>query len=113
MDSAVSLDGVKVVGYLPELYKHLAASDIAIVTGGGTVTLELTALEKPFLYFPLEKDAPPPKIISCSIEVWTYKYLIARSYLFCRFMDSYPFWPFRSLTELLQKDRRRCQSRQL
>ena len=54
MDSATSLEGVKIVGYLPELYKHLAAADIAIVTGGGTVTLELTALKKPFLYFPLE-----------------------------------------------------------
>ena len=54
MDPTTSLEGVKIVGYLPELYKHLAAADIAIVTGGGTVTLELTALQKPFLYFPLE-----------------------------------------------------------
>jgi len=54
IDSAKTTDGVKIVGYLPELYKHLAAADMAIVTGGGTVTLELTALQKPFLYFPLE-----------------------------------------------------------
>ena len=54
MDSTTSVEGVKIVGYLPELYKHLAAADIAIITGGGTVTLELTALQKPFLYFPLE-----------------------------------------------------------
>jgi len=48
-------EGVEVRGYMPELYKHLAASDLCIVTGGGTVTLELTALRKPFLYFPLKK----------------------------------------------------------
>ena len=46
--------GVNIVGYVPELYKHLAAADLAIVTGGGTITLELTALKKPFLYFPLQ-----------------------------------------------------------
>jgi predicted glycosyltransferase len=52
--SVKPVKGVTVVGYLPELFKHLAAADLAIVTGGGTVTLELTALKKPFLYFPLE-----------------------------------------------------------
>ena len=54
MASNENVEGAKIVGYLPELYKHLAACDIAVVTGGGTVTLELTALQKPFLYFPLE-----------------------------------------------------------
>jgi predicted glycosyltransferase len=54
IDSVKAVEGVTVVGYLPELFKHLAAADLAIVTGGGTVTLELTALQKPFLYFPLE-----------------------------------------------------------
>ncbi len=53
-DYVNSIEGVTAVGYLPNLYKHLAAADIAIVTGGGTITLELIALQKPFLYFPLE-----------------------------------------------------------
>ncbi len=30
-------------------------ADLCVVSGGGTITLELTALEKPFLYFPLEQ----------------------------------------------------------
>lgn len=47
-------EGVKVAGYVPALYKHLAACDLAVVQGGGTVTLELTALRRPFLYFPIE-----------------------------------------------------------
>jgi UDP:flavonoid glycosyltransferase YjiC (YdhE family) len=46
--------GVEVRGYVPRLYEHLAASDVAIVQGGGTTTLELTALRRPFIYFPLE-----------------------------------------------------------
>jgi len=47
--------GVDVLGYVPNLYRHMGAADLCIVSGGGTITLELTALEKPFLYFPLEQ----------------------------------------------------------
>jgi UDP:flavonoid glycosyltransferase YjiC (YdhE family) len=46
--------GVEIWGYVPKLYEHFAACDLAIVQAGGTTTLELTALRKPFLYFPLE-----------------------------------------------------------
>ena len=45
---------VEVRGYVPALYEHFAASDLAIVQGGGTSTLELTALKKPFIYFSLD-----------------------------------------------------------
>ena len=48
-------EGVDVLGYVPDLYRHMGAADLCIVSGGGTITLELTALEKPFLYFPLEQ----------------------------------------------------------
>jgi UDP-N-acetylglucosamine:LPS N-acetylglucosamine transferase len=37
------------------LYEHFAASDLAVVQAGGTTTLELMALRRPFLYFPLEE----------------------------------------------------------
>jgi UDP:flavonoid glycosyltransferase YjiC (YdhE family) len=53
-NSIVAPEGVEVRGYVPDLYKHFAACDLAIVQGGGAVTLELTALRRPFLYFPLE-----------------------------------------------------------
>ncbi len=46
-------DGVEVRGYVPTLYEHFAASDLAVVQGGGTTTLEMTALRRSFLYFPL------------------------------------------------------------
>jgi UDP:flavonoid glycosyltransferase YjiC (YdhE family) len=48
-------DGIEVRGYVPQLFEHYAACDLAIVLGGGTSTLELAALKKPFIYFPLEK----------------------------------------------------------
>jgi len=53
VDSLKVPDGVVVKGYVPALYEHFAASDLVIVQGGGTATLELTALRRPFLYFPL------------------------------------------------------------
>jgi pimeloyl-ACP methyl ester carboxylesterase/predicted glycosyltransferase len=47
------LDGLEVRGFVPNLYRHLAACDLAIVQGGLTTAMELTANRKPFLYFPL------------------------------------------------------------
>ncbi len=49
--------GVEVHGYIPRLYEHFAACDVAIVQAGGTSTLELTALRRPFAYFPLQHHA--------------------------------------------------------
>jgi UDP:flavonoid glycosyltransferase YjiC (YdhE family) len=49
-------EGVIVKGYVPQLYKHLACADICVTQCGGTTTLELTALQKPFIYFPLEEQ---------------------------------------------------------
>jgi predicted glycosyltransferase len=45
--------GVEVRAFVPELYKHLAACDLAVVQGGLTTTMELAAGRRPFLYFPL------------------------------------------------------------
>ena len=45
---------VEIREYIPTLYEHFAVSDLAIVQGGASSTLELTALRRPFLYFPLE-----------------------------------------------------------
>ena len=39
--------------YVHELYRHLAACDLAVVQGGLTTGMELTANQRPFLYFPL------------------------------------------------------------
>ncbi|HEY6570439.1 MAG TPA: glycosyltransferase [Candidatus Limnocylindrales bacterium] len=45
--------GVEVRAFVPELYRHLAACDLAVVQGGLTTTMELAAARRPFLYFPL------------------------------------------------------------
>ena len=39
--------------FVPDLYRHLAACDIAVVQGGLSTAMELTANRRPFLYFPL------------------------------------------------------------
>lgn len=46
-------DGVRIAGYLPNLYRHLAACDVAVVQGGLTTTMELTSLGRPFVYVPV------------------------------------------------------------
>ena len=38
---------------MPHLYRHLTACDLAVVQGGLTTTMELTANRRPFLDFPL------------------------------------------------------------
>ncbi|MGH8977042.1 MAG: glycosyltransferase, partial [Acidimicrobiia bacterium] len=45
--------GVDVHAFVPDLYRLLAACDVAVVQGGLTTTMELTANRRPFLYFPL------------------------------------------------------------
>jgi pimeloyl-ACP methyl ester carboxylesterase/predicted glycosyltransferase len=46
-------DGLEVHGYVHDLYRHLAACDLAVVQGGLTTTMELTASQRPFIYVPL------------------------------------------------------------
>jgi pimeloyl-ACP methyl ester carboxylesterase/predicted glycosyltransferase len=45
--------GVEVRSFVPDLDRHLAACDVALVQGGLTTCMELTAAGTPFLYFPL------------------------------------------------------------
>jgi pimeloyl-ACP methyl ester carboxylesterase/predicted glycosyltransferase len=46
-------EGLEVQAYVHDLYRHLAACDVAVVQGGLTTSMELTANRRPFLYFPL------------------------------------------------------------
>ncbi len=45
--------GLEVRPYVHNLYRHLAACDLAVVQGGLTTAMELTASRRPFIYFPL------------------------------------------------------------
>ncbi len=44
---------IDVRAFVPDLFRHHAAADLAIVQGGLTTTMELAAVRTPFLYFPL------------------------------------------------------------
>ena len=46
-------DGLELRAYVHDLYRHLAACDLAVVQGGLSTAMELTANRRPFLYFPL------------------------------------------------------------
>jgi pimeloyl-ACP methyl ester carboxylesterase/predicted glycosyltransferase len=46
--------GLEVRPYVHNLYRHLAACDLAVVQGGLTTSMELTANRRPFIYFPLK-----------------------------------------------------------
>lgn len=48
-------DGVQVQAHVPGLHRHLAASDLAVVQGGLTTCMELTATRRPFIYVPLRQ----------------------------------------------------------
>jgi pimeloyl-ACP methyl ester carboxylesterase/predicted glycosyltransferase len=51
--SLPTADGLEIVAYVHNLYRHLAACDLAVVQGGLTTAMELCAAKRPFLYFPL------------------------------------------------------------
>jgi pimeloyl-ACP methyl ester carboxylesterase len=48
-----SHDGLELHGYVHDLYRQLAVCDVAVVQGGLTTTMELTAAQRPFIYVPL------------------------------------------------------------
>ena len=46
-------EGLETRAYIDRLYRHLSVCDVALVQGGLTTTMELTAAQRPFIYFPL------------------------------------------------------------
>ncbi|MGV0718446.1 alpha/beta fold hydrolase [Mycolicibacterium sp. XJ662] len=53
-DSLPCPNGARIRGFVPDLVDYLAACDIAVVQGGLTTCMELTAAGTPFVYVPLE-----------------------------------------------------------
>ena len=51
--AALAADGLRVLDYVPDLPRLLAACDVALVAGGLTTGMELVALGRPFVGFPL------------------------------------------------------------
>ena len=52
-DALPRVEGLETTGYVHQLHRRLAACDAAVSHGGLSTTMELTASERPFLYFPL------------------------------------------------------------
>src|SRR4029453_4138301 len=46
-------EGLEVRAFVPDLYRPLAACDLAVVQGGPPTWMGLTANRRPFVYFPL------------------------------------------------------------
>jgi predicted glycosyltransferase len=53
-------DGIDVRGYVPDLHRHLAACDAAIIQGGLTTAMELVATGRPIAAALAEELARPP-----------------------------------------------------
>ncbi|MFT5223629.1 MAG: hypothetical protein ACI867_001951, partial [Glaciecola sp.] len=53
--SLPQIPGVEYLAYVDRLYRHLAVADLAVVQGGLTTTMELTASKVPFIYVPLRE----------------------------------------------------------
>ncbi len=51
--SLPAVPGVEYRPFVADLYAHLAACDLAVVQGGLSTCMELTAAKRPFLYLPL------------------------------------------------------------
>ena len=49
------IDGLEVKPYVHNLFEHLACCDLALVQGGLSTCMELVALHRPFLSFPLQR----------------------------------------------------------
>jgi UDP-N-acetylglucosamine:LPS N-acetylglucosamine transferase len=60
--------GIELHPYIDRLYEHYAACDMAVVVGGGTTTIELAALRKPFAFFPLQNQFDQQVYISGRLE---------------------------------------------
>jgi pimeloyl-ACP methyl ester carboxylesterase len=59
---------VDVRAFVPQLFRHHAAADLAIVQGGLTTTMELAAFRTPFLYFPLRNHFEQQFFVSRRLE---------------------------------------------
>jgi hypothetical protein len=61
-------DGLEIRGYVPDLYRHLACCDLAVVQGGLTTCMELTAAGTPFLYVPLRRHFEQNRHVAHRLE---------------------------------------------
>jgi pimeloyl-ACP methyl ester carboxylesterase/predicted glycosyltransferase len=59
---------IEVRPFVPDLYEHHAAVDLAIVQGGLTTTMELAAFQTPFFFFPLRNHFEQQHFVARRLE---------------------------------------------
>jgi UDP:flavonoid glycosyltransferase YjiC (YdhE family) len=64
------VDGMTKLGFVPNLYEHLAVCDAAIVQGGLSTTMELVAAGRPFLYFPLQSHFEQRRFVAHRLDTY-------------------------------------------
>ncbi|HSS68897.1 MAG TPA: alpha/beta fold hydrolase [Nocardioidaceae bacterium] len=64
------IDGMTKLGFVPNLYEHLAACDAAVVQGGLSTTMELVAAGRPFLYFPLQNHFEQRRFVAHRLDAY-------------------------------------------
>jgi pimeloyl-ACP methyl ester carboxylesterase/predicted glycosyltransferase len=62
------IPGIEYQGYVHNLFEMLSAADVALVQGGLSTTMELVALQKPFLYFPLQQHSEQQRHVAYRLE---------------------------------------------
>jgi hypothetical protein len=72
------VDGMTKLGFVPNLYEHLAVCDAAVVQGGLSTTMELVAAGRPFVYFPLQSHFEQRRFVTHRLD--TYNAGIAMEY---------------------------------
>jgi pimeloyl-ACP methyl ester carboxylesterase/predicted glycosyltransferase len=64
------VDGMTKLGFVPNLYEHLAVCDAAVVQGGLSTTMELVAAGRPFVYFPLQSHFEQRRFVAHRLDTY-------------------------------------------
>jgi UDP-N-acetylglucosamine:LPS N-acetylglucosamine transferase len=62
------ITGCDTLGYVARLYEYLAAADLTITHAGGATTTELVALNRPFVYLPIQGDTEQERSVAYRLE---------------------------------------------
>ena len=67
-DSFDHLDGIEFLPFVKDPIRYYAACDLAVIQGGLSTAMELTALGRPFLYFPLKDHFEQQHLVELRVK---------------------------------------------
>jgi UDP-N-acetylglucosamine:LPS N-acetylglucosamine transferase len=62
------LDGIEFLPFVKDPIRYYAACDLAVIQGGLSTAMELTALGRPFLYFPLKDHFEQQHLVELRVK---------------------------------------------